>query len=101
MHSYNGKEFRNKNFEDYCKKKEISFVHGLPYHPQSQGTVESYNKEIKRLLEVRYLENPKCFSIYKDFPYVINIYNENFHTSRKFKPNFLFVSEDKNIKKKH
>ena len=100
FHSENGKEFRNKLFEDYCKKNEISFVHGR-HHRQSRGTVESYNKEIKRLLEVRYLENPKFVSIYKDLPDVINIYNENIHSSTKFKPNFCLNLKIKILKKRH
>ena len=87
------------NFWRLLQKKWNFICAWISLHPQSQGTVESYNKEIRRLLlEV---ENSKCFSIYKDLPDVINIYNENIHASTKFKPIFLFESEDKNIKKKH
>ena len=101
LHSDNGKEFRNKLFEDYFKKNKISFVHGRLYHPQSQGVAESYNKEIKRLLEVSYLENPKCFSIYKDLPDVINIYNENIHTTLNSNLIFCLNLKIKILKKKH
>lgn len=31
----------------WCSK----VVHGRPYHPQSQGSVESANKEVKKRLE--------------------------------------------------
>jgi len=65
IHTDNGREFRNKIFEEYCNLNNIKIIHGRPYHPQSQGCVESYNKKIKSLLENRYLENPKRFSIYK------------------------------------
>ena len=61
IHTDNGKEFCNKLIEDYCKENNINIIHGRPYHPQSQGVVESYNKEIKRLLELKYLEQKKNF----------------------------------------
>lgn len=48
LQSNNGKEFRNSLLSDYCKENGIKFFYGLPYHPQSQGVIESFNKEIKR-----------------------------------------------------
>lgn len=61
LHSDNGKEFDNKLLTDYCNNNKIQIIRGRPYHPQSQGVIESFNKEIKRLLEVKYLENQKKF----------------------------------------
>ena len=46
LHTDNGKEFCNKLFEDYCNNNEIIIIRGRPYHPQSQGVVESFNQEI-------------------------------------------------------
>ena len=61
--------------------------------------MEAYNKEIKRLLEMKYLENKKNFTIYNILPNVIQIYNENIHSTTKYKPNFLFnIKDDKVIK---
>ena len=102
----NGKEFVNKLFDVYCEVNKIKIIRGRPYHPQSQGVVEDYNKEIKRLLEIKYLENKKKFSIYNASSDVIQIYNENIHSTTKYKLNFLFnLKHDKkqvidNIKKK-
>lgn len=76
--------------EEYCKNNEIKFIRGRPYHPQSQGIVESFNKEIKRLLENKYLEAPKKFSIIMALPDIIEIYNNNIHSSTKLKPVFAF-----------
>jgi transposase InsO family protein len=64
IHTDNGREFRNKLFENYCKLNNINIINGRPFHPQSQGCIENFNKQIKNLLENRYLENPKKFSIY-------------------------------------
>ena len=42
------------------------------------------------MLELKYLENIKKFSVYNALPDTINTYNENIHSTTKFKPNFLF-----------
>ena len=62
--------------------------------------MESFNKEIKRLLETKYLEDPQNFYIYSELPYIINIYNNNIHNihiTTKYKPSFLFHCEDNSI----
>ena len=61
LHTDNGLEFKNKIIDKFCQKKNIKWILGRPYHPQSQGCMESYNKEIKRLLGNLYHENPKIF----------------------------------------
>ena len=48
---------------------------------------------------MKYLENKKNFTIYNILPNVIQIYNENIHSTTKYKPNFLFnIKDDKVIK---
>lgn len=78
----------------YYDELEIKFFHGRPYHPQSQGTVKSFNKEIKRLIEIKYMESKKYFSIYTILPDIIEIYNNNIHSSTLFKPKELFYTTD-------
>ena len=62
IHTYNGKEFVNKLLIDYCINNNIIFLRGRPYHPQTQGCVEVFNKEIKRLLENK--DKFKFYQIY-------------------------------------
>ena len=59
--------------------------------------VESFNKEIKRLLENNYLENPKKFFLENALPDIVEIYNNNIHSSTKYKPVYLFDTNNKNI----
>ena len=47
IHTDNGKEFCNRLLEVLCESNDIKIIHGRPYHPQSKGAVESYNKELK------------------------------------------------------
>ena len=39
-------KFRNKDVEEYLEAKDIKFIHGRPYHPESQGAVEAFNKTV-------------------------------------------------------
>ena len=49
------------------------------------------------MLELKYLENRKKFSIYNALPDAIHTYNENIHSTTKFKPNVLFNIKDSKI----
>ena len=100
IQSDNGKEFANSLLSEYCINNNIKLIHGRPYHPQSQGVIESFNKEVKRLLEVKYMENSKNFSIYTSLPDVLKIYNDNIHSTTKFRPIDIFGTTDKKIIKK-
>lgn len=55
------------------QKNNIKLIHGRPHHPQSQGVIEAFNKENKRLLEIKYIENDKKIYLYTCLPDVINI----------------------------
>ena len=50
LQSDNEKEFVNQEVENYLSKNNIKFIHGRPYHPQSQGSVEAFNKNIQNAL---------------------------------------------------
>ena len=50
LQSDNGTEFKNKLLGDYLQKKKIDHIFGSPYHPQSQGSVEAFNRTIQNFL---------------------------------------------------
>ena len=88
IHTDNGREFWNKLIENYCKLNNINIIHGRPFHPQWQGCIESFNKQIKNLLENRFFENPKKLSKYTALPEIIQLSNERIHSSIKLNENF-------------
>jgi hypothetical protein len=45
-----GKHFYNRFFEQLMKKYGITHKVATPYHPQTSGQVEIFNREIKRIL---------------------------------------------------
>ena len=48
--------------EGYLEAKDIKFIHGRPYHLESQGAVEAFNKTVQDYLSDCY-ENDKIDGI--------------------------------------
>ena len=46
----NGGEFNNELLKKFLEQNNIQYVRGSPYHPQSQGAVESFNRTIQNFL---------------------------------------------------
>jgi hypothetical protein len=47
LHTDNGSEFKNAILDSVCTKYNVKQIYGTPYHPQSQGLVERFNKTLK------------------------------------------------------
>ena len=56
LHSDNGGEFTAEVIKLICQRMNIKRIHGAPYHPQSQGQVESLNKRVRSVLNHRLLD---------------------------------------------
>ena len=50
---YNEKEFDNQLLREYFISNNIKVFFGTPYHLQSQGSVEAYNKTIQIFISVK------------------------------------------------
>ena len=50
IQSDNGREFMGK-FDELLKKLNITHIRGRPYHPESQGSIECFNKYFKSQLD--------------------------------------------------
>ena len=78
--SDNGPEFKNSKINEICEKEGITYIHGIPYNPHSQGTVERFHYTIKKYLAKEYINNG-----YKKLDFdavrikVINFYNNKKH----------------------
>ena len=46
IHTDNGGEFISNEFKLFCLENGIKIIHGSFHHPQSQGAVERYNRNI-------------------------------------------------------
>lgn len=63
-------------FKNYCKKNDITLIHGRASHPQTQGVVERYNSTIKEMLKNKFIErekNNKEFVLSSELEIAVNI----------------------------
>ena len=54
IQSDNRKEFTNKTSNVYLEGINAKHFYGSPYHPQSQGVIENYNKTVQKSLSAAY-----------------------------------------------
>ena len=77
--SDNGPEFKNSKLNDICEREGITFIHGIPYNPHSQGTVERFHYTIKKYLGKEYINNG-----YKKLNFdKVRIKIKNFYNNKK------------------
>ena len=50
IQSDNGGEFNNDLMKDFLLHQVIKYVRCSPYHPQSQGAVEVFNRTVQNFL---------------------------------------------------
>lgn len=95
FHTDNGGEFINNNVKEVLDYFKISSIHGRPYHPQSQGQVERFNRTIKSRIR-------KCFEFnqfdwYNHIDRIVYYYNNTAHRSTGMKPFVLFKGFDSEL----
>ena len=56
LQSDNGREFVNEVVAEISKLWGTKQVHGRPYHPQSQGSVENLNRRVQEAIKCWMIE---------------------------------------------
>jgi transposase InsO family protein len=86
--SDNGSEFKNVSVQNLINNNGAGFLYGPPYHPQTQGAVERFNKTLKDHLKVLTKQQDKPWSeLVQQATY---IYNNSFHHTLQFTPKDAF-----------
>jgi hypothetical protein len=80
----NGREFENHLIRDMLEGEKISFYHGRPYHPQSQGLIESRNKLLQDKLKKAHKSKP--FDLKIKLSAILYDYNTTPHSSTGYRP---------------
>ena len=91
--SDNGREFCNQVIDDLCKRMGIKHSTTSAYHPQSNSSAESYNRQmIKYLSSV--LENNETLDWEEWLPMLMFSYNTHIHKATRHSPFFLTYLHD-------
>ena len=92
LHTDNGLEFSNSLLDNFCKEKNILFVHGRPRHPQSQGQVERFNQTIcRKLSKTLYEKEKNWLDVLQELVYA---YNLSIHRATSRTPFCSFRNRD-------
>ena len=86
----NGTEFTNEKVNKYLEAMEIEHTYSSPYHPQSNGSVEAFNKTIQNFLNEAYDNRISEKEEFETFQFM-NYYNKKrIHTTTKQIPSIVF-----------
>lgn len=96
FHTDNGREFQNQYVEAVLAEMNIPHISGRPYHPQSQGQIERFNRTIKKRLKAVTTRNNRWIDHLDD---IISNYNNCTHSATGIKPFVLFRSSDRSARR--
>ena len=101
LQTENGSEFVNKELKMYLSKNRIHHIRGSPYHPQSQGAVEAFNRTVQNYLYLAKDMNEDEFILEDSILDFLLYYNNRVHTTTRYSPYDIMEkrSDEKTMKK--
>ena len=95
IHSDKGKQFESRLFKDICQLLQIDKTRTTPYHPQSDGMVERFNRTLCAMLSTFVNDNHSNWDTM--LPYVLMAYRSNDHETTGMSPNILMLGRETTI----
>jgi transposase InsO family protein len=92
IHTDQGTQFESKLFQELCRLLEIDKTRTTPWHPESDGQVERFNRTLENMLRMFVEESQKDWDQY--IPYVLMAYRSSVHESTKRTPNMLMFGRE-------
>ena len=92
IHSDQGREFQSTLMKEVCKLLGITQTRTTPYHPQSDGQVERFNRTLLAMLAKVCDDSPEDWDDH--LPYVLSAYRSTVHESTKCSPNMLMFGRE-------
>ena len=85
----NGPEFTSKLFNEWCERNNIKLIHTLSYTPQSNGLIENFNGQLRKMMREGFIRNNADDKL--NWIKYLDIYlenkNERKHYTTKERPN--------------
>ena len=92
LHSDRGSNFTSKLFSDMCDLLQIDHTMSTPQHPQSNGSVERFNRTLASILTMYCDKNQRNWDLY--LPQVMMAYRSSIHSSIGKTPNQMLFGHD-------
>jgi len=92
IHSDQGRQFESKLFSEMCKLLQVGKTRTTPYHPESDGMVERFNRTLCEMLSAYVQENQKDWD--KHLPFVMMAYRAAEHETTGMSPNMLMLGRE-------
>ena len=92
IHSDQGNQFESNLFAEMCDLLQIEKTRTTPYHPQSDGMVERFNRTLCAMLSTFVEENHRNWDSL--LPYVMMAYRCTEHETTGMTPNMLMLGRE-------
>ena len=92
IHSDQGRQFESNLFREMCKLLGIDKTRTTPYHPQSDGMVERFNRTLATMLTAYVSTNQRDWD--DQLPYVMMAYRSAEHETTGMSPNMLMFGRE-------
>ena len=92
LHSDQGRQFESELVHEICRVLGISKSRTTPYHPQSDGLVERFNKTLQHMLATTVRVHP--FDWEELPPMVCMAYNTSTHSTTGYTPFYLMFGRE-------
>ena len=89
LQSDNGTEFKNYDTKAWLKELNIKPIFSLPYSPESNGLIENFNKQLRKMMRELFIRNNNLNWV-DHLQLMINNKNESYNSTIKAKPNLIW-----------
>ena len=92
IHTDQGRDFESKLFQELCELLEIEKTRTTPWHPQSDGMVERFNRTLETMLKQTIREDQTDWDL--QVPFCCMAYRAAIHESTKKTPNMMMLGRE-------
>ncbi|MCG7878903.1 MAG: RNase H-like domain-containing protein, partial [Candidatus Thiodiazotropha endolucinida] len=95
IHSDQGRQFEGAVYQEVFNLLGMKKTRTTPYHPESDGMVERYNKTLAKLLSAFVNEDHTDWD--QLLPYVMMAYRSSEHETTGFTPNYMMLGREVSV----